>query len=167
MFIFGFIRPWCLWWSLYSSSPLVSEGCKVINVSSATFKKVLNDGDPSVAVPVQVAHLMAGGGETGVDLSRKFVSEAELDKRRQQRQEEWEKVRKPDDPESKNVITSPHHSIILSIHMCMYSLVCVCTLTHMYISLHVYISIYIYTCVLIYVRTCIYKHVPIHTHTRI
>lgn len=45
---------------------------------------------------------MAGGGEAGVDLSRKFVSEAELDKRRQKRQEEWEKVRKPEDPESKN-----------------------------------------------------------------
>lgn len=49
---------------------------------------------------------MAGGGEAGVDLSRKFVSEAELDKRRQQRQEEWEKVRKPDDPEGKNFINS-------------------------------------------------------------
>ncbi|XP_011617237.2 PSME3-interacting protein isoform X1 [Takifugu rubripes] len=48
---------------------------------------------------LKISHLMAGGGEAGVDLSRKFVSEAELDKRRQQRQEEWEKVRKPDDPE--------------------------------------------------------------------
>uniref|UniRef100_A0A3Q2VET8 Proteasome activator subunit 3 interacting protein 1 n=1 Tax=Haplochromis burtoni TaxID=8153 RepID=A0A3Q2VET8_HAPBU len=34
-----------------------------------------------------------------VDLSRKFVSEAELDERRKKRQEEWEKIRKPDDPE--------------------------------------------------------------------
>uniref|UniRef100_A0A3P8U1B7 Proteasome activator subunit 3 interacting protein 1 n=1 Tax=Amphiprion percula TaxID=161767 RepID=A0A3P8U1B7_AMPPE len=34
-----------------------------------------------------------------VDLSRKFVSESELDERRKKRQEEWEKVRKPDDPE--------------------------------------------------------------------
>ncbi|XP_076589786.1 PSME3-interacting protein [Chaetodon auriga] len=42
---------------------------------------------------------MAGGGAAGVDLSRKFVSEAELDERRKKRQEEWEKVRKPDDPE--------------------------------------------------------------------
>ncbi|XP_023285974.1 protein FAM192A-like [Seriola lalandi dorsalis] len=42
---------------------------------------------------------MAGGGEAGVDLSRKFVSESELDERRKKRQEEWEKVRKPDDPE--------------------------------------------------------------------
>nr|XP_057931003.1 PSME3-interacting protein [Doryrhamphus excisus] len=41
---------------------------------------------------------MAAGG-TGVDLTRKFVSEAELDERRKKRQEEWEKVRKPDDPE--------------------------------------------------------------------
>eukprot|EP00064_Thunnus_orientalis_P002373 superscaffoldBa00000169_g2380 len=44
--------------------------------------------------------VMAGGGTAGVDLSRKFVSEAELDERRKKRQEEWEKVRKPDDPEN-------------------------------------------------------------------
>ncbi|XP_026221763.1 PSME3-interacting protein isoform X1 [Anabas testudineus] len=42
---------------------------------------------------------MAGGGAADVHLSRKFVSEAELDERRKKRQEEWEKVRKPDDPE--------------------------------------------------------------------
>ncbi|XP_061578331.1 PSME3-interacting protein isoform X1 [Cololabis saira] len=42
---------------------------------------------------------MAGEEATGVDLSRKFVSESELDERRKKRQEEWEKVRKPDDPE--------------------------------------------------------------------
>ncbi|XP_013855051.1 PSME3-interacting protein [Austrofundulus limnaeus] len=42
---------------------------------------------------------MAAGEAAGVDLSRKFVSEAELDERRKKRQEEWEKVRKPDDPE--------------------------------------------------------------------
>ncbi|XP_034032999.1 PSME3-interacting protein isoform X2 [Thalassophryne amazonica] len=42
---------------------------------------------------------MAGGGSAGVDLSRKFVSEAQLDERRKKRQEEWEKVRKPDDPQ--------------------------------------------------------------------
>uniref|UniRef100_A0A9J8BDV0 Proteasome activator subunit 3 interacting protein 1 n=1 Tax=Cyprinus carpio carpio TaxID=630221 RepID=A0A9J8BDV0_CYPCA len=35
----------------------------------------------------------------GVDLSRKFVSESELDERRKKRQEEWEKVRNPEDPE--------------------------------------------------------------------
>ncbi|MCI4379179.1 hypothetical protein PGIGA_G00224930 [Pangasianodon gigas] len=35
----------------------------------------------------------------GVDLSRKFVSESEIEERRKKRQEEWEKVRKPDDPE--------------------------------------------------------------------
>lgn len=49
---------------------------------------------------------MAGGGEAGTDLSRKFVSEAELDERRKKRQEEWEKVRKPNDPEGKNSIYS-------------------------------------------------------------
>ncbi|XP_054476006.1 PSME3-interacting protein [Anoplopoma fimbria] len=42
---------------------------------------------------------MEGGGTAGVDLSRKFVSESELDEKRKKRQEEWEKVRKPDDPE--------------------------------------------------------------------
>ncbi|XP_045893084.1 PSME3-interacting protein isoform X1 [Micropterus dolomieu] len=42
---------------------------------------------------------MEGGGAAGVNLSRKFVSEAELEEKRKKRQEEWEKVRKPDDPE--------------------------------------------------------------------
>ncbi|XP_078067147.1 PSME3-interacting protein [Mustelus asterias] len=32
-------------------------------------------------------------------IKRRFVTEAELDERRKQRQEEWEKVRKPEDPE--------------------------------------------------------------------
>ncbi|XP_041745938.1 PSME3-interacting protein isoform X2 [Coregonus clupeaformis] len=40
---------------------------------------------------------MAAAG--GVDLSRKFVSETEIEEKRKQRQEEWEKVRKPEDPE--------------------------------------------------------------------
>ncbi|XP_056621731.1 PSME3-interacting protein isoform X1 [Triplophysa dalaica] len=35
----------------------------------------------------------------GVDLGKKFVSESELEETRKKRQEEWEKVRKPDDPE--------------------------------------------------------------------
>ncbi|XP_057203454.1 PSME3-interacting protein [Triplophysa rosa] len=35
----------------------------------------------------------------GVDLGKKFVSESELEENRKKRQEEWEKVRKPDDPE--------------------------------------------------------------------
>ena len=48
---------------------------------------------------------MAGGGAAGVDLSRKFVSESELDEKRKKRQEEWEKVRKPEDPEGKNTNT--------------------------------------------------------------
>lgn len=46
---------------------------------------------------------MAGGGTAGgVDLTRKFVTEAELDDKRKKRQEEWEKVRKPEDPEGEN-----------------------------------------------------------------
>lgn len=42
----------------------------------------------------------------GVDLSRKFVSESELDERRKKRQEEWEKVRNPDDPEGETFTLS-------------------------------------------------------------
>ncbi|XP_072573919.1 PSME3-interacting protein isoform X1 [Paramormyrops kingsleyae] len=37
--------------------------------------------------------------EAGVDLSRKFVSESEIEEKKRIRQEEWEKVRKPDDPQ--------------------------------------------------------------------
>uniref|UniRef100_A0A674AH14 Proteasome activator subunit 3 interacting protein 1 n=1 Tax=Salmo trutta TaxID=8032 RepID=A0A674AH14_SALTR len=33
------------------------------------------------------------------DLSRKFVSETVIEEKRKQIQEEWEKVRKPEDPE--------------------------------------------------------------------
>ena len=55
---------------------------------------------------------MAGGGATGVDLSRKFVSETELDEKRKKRQEEWEKVRKPDDPEGKKNRYTPTHTQI-------------------------------------------------------
>lgn len=53
--------------------------------------------------------VMAGGE---VDLSRKFVSENELDEKRKKRQEEWEKVRKPEDPEGKN--THAHLNTIAS-----------------------------------------------------
>lgn len=45
---------------------------------------------------------MAGGGTAGVDLTRKFVTEAELDDKRKKRQEEWDKVRKPEDPEGES-----------------------------------------------------------------
>lgn len=40
---------------------------------------------------------MANAG--GVDLGKKFVSESEIEEKRKKRQEEWEKVRKPEDPE--------------------------------------------------------------------
>ncbi|XP_042336771.1 PSME3-interacting protein isoform X2 [Sceloporus undulatus] len=41
------------------------------------------------------------GGEGSAELviNKRFVSEAELEERRKRRQEEWEKVRKPEDPE--------------------------------------------------------------------
>ncbi|XP_029464592.1 PSME3-interacting protein [Rhinatrema bivittatum] len=39
-------------------------------------------------------------GDHGSDLiNKRFVTESELEERRKKRQEEWEKVRKPDDPE--------------------------------------------------------------------
>ncbi|KAJ8398594.1 hypothetical protein AAFF_G00421220 [Aldrovandia affinis] len=41
--------------------------------------------------------VMAEAG--GVNLSCKFVSESEIEEKRKKRQEEWEKVRKPEDPE--------------------------------------------------------------------
>ncbi|KAK6318308.1 hypothetical protein J4Q44_G00115990 [Coregonus suidteri] len=47
----------------------------------------------------QVKCAMAVPAAGGVDLSRKFVSETEIEEKRKQRQEEWEKVRKPEDPE--------------------------------------------------------------------
>ncbi|KFP02673.1 Protein FAM192A [Calypte anna] len=41
------------------------------------------------------------GGDGAADLviNKRFVSESELEERRKRRQEEWEKVRKPEDPE--------------------------------------------------------------------
>lgn len=41
------------------------------------------------------------GGESSAELviNKRFVSEAEIEERRKRRQEEWEKVRKPEDPE--------------------------------------------------------------------
>ncbi|KAF7699037.1 hypothetical protein HF521_003779 [Silurus meridionalis] len=48
-----------------------------------------------IGVKITLSTAMADG----VDLSRKFVSESELEEKRKKRQEEWEKVRKPEDPE--------------------------------------------------------------------
>lgn len=42
---------------------------------------------------------MDGGDDGNLVIKKRFVSEAELDERRKRRQEEWEKVRKPEDPE--------------------------------------------------------------------
>ncbi|XP_048672583.1 PSME3-interacting protein isoform X2 [Caretta caretta] len=45
------------------------------------------------------------GGDGTADhvINKRFVSESELDERRKRRQEEWEKVRKPEDPEENMV----------------------------------------------------------------
>nr|XP_025039389.1 protein FAM192A [Pelodiscus sinensis] len=40
-----------------------------------------------------------GDGTSDLVINKRFVSESELDERRKRRQEEWEKVRKPEDPE--------------------------------------------------------------------
>lgn len=80
---------------------------------------------------------MAGGGEAGVDLSRKFVSEAELDKRRQKRQEEWEKVRKPDDPESKSCINFVQLiSLSYTVNRHRYIFIPICTYIYLYLNLN-------------------------------
>ena len=42
---------------------------------------------------------MDGGDDSNLVIKKRFVSEAELDERCKRRQEEWEKVRKPEDPE--------------------------------------------------------------------
>ncbi|XP_021112670.1 protein FAM192A isoform X3 [Heterocephalus glaber] len=42
--------------------------------------------------------IMDGGDDGNLVIKKRFVSEAELDERRKRRQEEWEKVRKPEDP---------------------------------------------------------------------
>lgn len=41
---------------------------------------------------------MDGGDDGNLVIKKRFVTEAELDERRKRRQEEWEKVRKPEDP---------------------------------------------------------------------
>jgi len=43
--------------------------------------------------------IMDGGDDGNLVIKKRFVSEAELDERRKRRQEEWEKVQKPEDPE--------------------------------------------------------------------
>ncbi|XP_054247087.1 PSME3-interacting protein [Indicator indicator] len=40
-----------------------------------------------------------GDGTADLVINKRFVSESELEERRKRRQEEWEKVRKPEDPE--------------------------------------------------------------------
>ncbi|KAG5848514.1 hypothetical protein ANANG_G00099240 [Anguilla anguilla] len=54
-------------------------------------------GAPSRSHRLDSSAVMAEAG--GVDFGRKFVSESEIEEKRKKRQEEWEKVRKPEDPE--------------------------------------------------------------------
>lgn len=56
---------------------------------------------------------MDGGDDGNLVIKKRFVSEAELDERRKRRQEEWEKVRKPEDPEGKRA-QSLAFSVMLS-----------------------------------------------------
>ncbi|XP_017596443.1 PSME3-interacting protein isoform X2 [Corvus cornix cornix] len=44
-----------------------------------------------------------GDGTADLVINKRFVSEAELEERRKRRQEEWEKVRKPEDPKENMV----------------------------------------------------------------
>lgn len=45
------------------------------------------------------ATMDGGDGTADLVINKRFVSESELEERRKRRQEEWEKVRKPEDPE--------------------------------------------------------------------
>ncbi|KAH0501672.1 Protein FAM192A [Microtus ochrogaster] len=64
---------------------------KVSNPTAVTFGvKNLYEKDCSI---------MDGGDDGNLVIKKRFVSEAELDERRKRRQEEWEKVRKPEDPQ--------------------------------------------------------------------
>uniref|UniRef100_A0A8D0ESS4 FAM192A/Fyv6 N-terminal domain-containing protein n=1 Tax=Strix occidentalis caurina TaxID=311401 RepID=A0A8D0ESS4_STROC len=45
-----------------------------------------------------------GDGTADLVINKRFVSESELEERRKRRQEEWEKVRKPEDPEGMGYI---------------------------------------------------------------
>lgn len=57
---------------------------------------------------------MDGGDDGNLVIKKRFVSEAELDERRKRRQEEWEKVRKPEDPEGTWAYTLAF-SVIISV----------------------------------------------------
>ena len=83
-----------------------------------------------------LVRMLAAGAEManagGVDLSRKFVSESEIEEKRKQRQEEWEKVRKPDDPEGKTfhlcvpVVHMPNYAHFVFTGMTVSVPLCVC-----------------------------------------
>lgn len=64
---------------------------------------LINDSTPACTFYTKLVCILDSGAEManagGVDLSRKFVSESEIEEKRKKRQEEWEKVRKPEDPE--------------------------------------------------------------------
>lgn len=74
--------------------------------------------------------IMAGGGAADVHLSKKFVSETELDERRKKRQEEWEKVRKPDDPEGKTNTPRLYSTTTIPLHIKRTHPHCVCFCFH-------------------------------------
>ena len=59
---------------------------------------------------------MDGGDDGNLVIKKRFVSEAELDERRKRRQEEWEKVRKPEDPEGMWAYSSVFSVTISDLH---------------------------------------------------
>lgn len=56
---------------------------------------------------------MDGGDDGNLVIKKRFVTEAELDERRKRRQEEWEKVRKPEDPEGIWAYSWPFNIMVL------------------------------------------------------
>jgi hypothetical protein len=59
---------------------------------------------------------MDGGDDGNLVIKKRFVSEAELDERRKRRQEEWEKVRKPEDPEGTQTYSCSFNIIVFDSH---------------------------------------------------
>lgn len=59
---------------------------------------------------------MDGGDDGNLVIKKRFVSEAELDERRKRRQEEWEKVRKPEDPEGMWTYSSVFSVTVSNLH---------------------------------------------------
>ncbi|KAL8194711.1 UNVERIFIED_CONTAM: hypothetical protein K2H54_029816 [Gekko kuhli] len=67
--------------------------------SNEFLQKTLSDPSLHYFLCTGCSTMDGGEGGTNPVINKRFVTEAELEERRKRRQEEWEKVRKPEDPE--------------------------------------------------------------------